>query len=192
MGQQALSRVGGLSTCPRPLHKATGAHLVLWLLHPPSILPTSASQPGSRCSLLAASRTPGAPWRSCRDSTTPPTQPWFPVALHADEPALPRRAGPCVSPAPCPLPPPQPRHRIWLLADLPDPPPRTCTGGTPGHPGPSWAPAAVPWTSMPSWRLRRRSEPARPEVWRPGLLQRLEGGSHSSAPILFPEEQNSW
>ena len=74
----------------------------------------------------------------------------------------------------CSPPPPQPRHCIWLLADLPDPPLRACTSGTQGHPGPSRAPAVAPWTSTPSWRLRRHSESARPAA-----LRRLEGGSHS-------------
>ena len=62
---------------------------------------------------------PGVPQHSCRDSTTPPAQPWFPVALHADEPALPRRTGPCVSPAPCRHPSPGTTSGSWLTSPTP-------------------------------------------------------------------------
>lgn len=169
MGQQALSRAGGAVHLPQAPPQGHRAHPALWSLHPPSILPTSAAHPGLRCSLLSASRMPGAPWRSCRNSTCP--------ALVSSGTACRRACSPPEDRAvrvPCPPPPPQPRHCIWLLADLPDPPLRACTSGTQGHPGPSRAPAVAPWTSTPSWRLRRHSESARPAA-----LRRLEGGSHS-------------
>lgn len=90
---------------------------------------------------------------------------------------------------PCPLPPPQPPGRIWLLADLPTP--TRVDKRDPRAPRPELGASSGPLGqhALLEAETRLRASPAR--GLEAGPPPRPEGGSHSSAPTLFPAEQNS-
>lgn len=169
MGQQALSRAeGGAVHLPQAPPQGHRPQPVLWSLHPPSILPTSARHPGLRCSLLSASRmpSPGFQWRCMRWACSPPEDRAVRV--------------------PRPLSPPQLRHRIWLLADLPDPP-AMCI-----HQQDPRAPRPEPGTSCGPLDQHALLEAETPLRSSPAHCPPAPGRRESlSAPTLSPEEQRS-